>query len=357
MNVLFVYKYLTVGGVEAVLRARLEGLPSHGVNAQAWFLADHGGRALFRGVDARIHVGDVRALEHHMRHERFDVITSIDTEEVFPLFGGGDQPAPLVVEAHSAYLENLGYLRHCDDRVKAVFAPSASHATLIRRYVGGKRPVRVLPNPVHQAFVDDTTPGASRSPRPIVAWIGRLDDQKNWKAFIEVASRMLSGGAEPEFWMVGRPTPPRGAQDLRKLASRAGVLPRLRWLSGVPFHVMPRILDEVRDSGGVTVSTSRGESFGMTVAEAMARACAVVVPDQAPFTDFVDHRDTGHRYRPGSAVAAAQEAMTLLADDNHRAACGHRGRRRILARHSPSAALTTLAAEMRAVAERYADRP
>jgi hypothetical protein len=37
VKVLFVYKYLTLGGVEAVLRARLDGLSAAGIEAHAWF--------------------------------------------------------------------------------------------------------------------------------------------------------------------------------------------------------------------------------------------------------------------------------------------------------------------------------
>ena len=47
MKVLFVYKYLTLGGVETVLRARLDGLAECGIDAHAWFFDDLGGRALF----------------------------------------------------------------------------------------------------------------------------------------------------------------------------------------------------------------------------------------------------------------------------------------------------------------------
>lgn len=357
MRVLFVYKYLTVGGVEAVLRARLEGLPPQGVDAHAWFLADSGGRSLFRGLDARVHVGDLQALQQHLRAGRYDLVTTIDTEEVFPLFVQDGAPAPLVVEAHSAYLENLGYLRGCDDTVRAVFAPSDCHAALVQRYLGADRSVRIVPNPVHPTFLDDVVPGQSCSPRPIVAWIGRLDTQKNWKGFLQVASRMRDLGADAEFWMVGRASPPRGAEALRKLATRAGVLPRLRWFNGLPFQVMPRLLDEVRDSGGLAVVTSRGESFGMTVVEAMARGCSVVVPDQPPFTDFVEHGQTGHCYRAGSMDEAADQATALLADAAHRSACGSRARSRILTRYSPDAALAVLTTEMHAAVERYADRP
>ncbi len=58
MKVLFVYKYLTLGGCETVLRARLDGLTALGVDARAWFLNDGPGRSIFAGVEDRVHLSD-----------------------------------------------------------------------------------------------------------------------------------------------------------------------------------------------------------------------------------------------------------------------------------------------------------
>ena len=43
---------------------------------------------------------------------------------------------------------------------------------------------------------------------------------------------------------------------------------RRRKHGALPYGRIPLFLDAVRDSGGVLVSTSRAESFGLTVAEA-----------------------------------------------------------------------------------------
>jgi len=83
MKVLFVYKYLTIGGVETVLRSRLETLPALGIDAEAWFLQDGPGRVIFEGVDQLIHVGSTRELASEIKN--FDLLVTMDTEEVFDL--------------------------------------------------------------------------------------------------------------------------------------------------------------------------------------------------------------------------------------------------------------------------------
>jgi glycosyltransferase involved in cell wall biosynthesis len=117
---------------------------------------------------------------------------------------------------------------------------------------------------------------------------------------------------------------------------------------------MPRVLDGVRASGGVLVSTSRGESFGMAVVEGMARGCAVVVPSLGPFPEFVEHGVTGRMYRPGDERQAAMEVAVFLQDADERALCGRRAREAILARHAPEVALRLLADELHKV---VADSP
>jgi glycosyltransferase involved in cell wall biosynthesis len=105
-------------------------------------------------------------------------------------------------------------------------------------------------------------------------------------------------------------------------------------------------LDAIRSSGGVVVSTSRGDSFGMTVAEGMARACAVVVPSKGPFQEFVKPEVHGLHYRLGTPNDGAKQIIKLLQDDQFRVACGMRGRSDILQRHAPDQALRVLVREL-----------
>jgi glycosyltransferase involved in cell wall biosynthesis len=191
-------------------------------------------------------------------------------------------------------------------------------------------------------------------PSPIVAWIGRLDALKDWKACIRIVGRLSATLPAPELWIVGEPQGAEGDRRLYEYARRQGVLRNMRWYPSFPHDRMPRLLDAVRDSGGVVLSTSREESFGMSVAEAMARECAVVVPSSGPFPEFVEHGVTGRLYRPGDVRQAAREIAFLLLDADARRACGHLAREVILARHAPDVALRQLADVLQGV---VADSP
>lgn len=346
MRVLFVYKYLTLGGVETVLRARLDGLAAWGIHSSAWFFHDLGGRSLFQHRDDAVRIGTAAECARHSRN--FDVLATIDTEEVLPPLRRVSPRPALVVECHSPYLENLEYLRSLSqDSPRAVLVPSHHQREIVRQRIDTPTPVRVVPNPLRAAFIRPLGEELPLLERPIVAWIGRLDELKNWRGFLEMGAALLDRCPEVELAIAGKPVDDRGADELLAAAKATKTLGRLRWLRGLPHDRVPALLDLVRASGGVVVSTSRGDSFGMTVAEAMARGCAVVAPGEGPFNEFVRHGDTGSLYDPTDIVDAARQVEILLRDQELRVACGLRARDAILARHAPDIALGHLAGELR----------
>jgi glycosyltransferase involved in cell wall biosynthesis len=350
MRILFVYRFLTLGGVEEVLLARLYGASPRGIEAHAWFFHDLGGRPVFHGVGDRVHVGDPESCLRFLERGGFDLAASIDTEEILPVFEGRSRPR-LVLECHTPYTENLEYLRRLGScRPAAFFVPSHHQREVVLERVGEGASVQVIPNPLRQEFVEDPRPFQSPPVRPVVAWIGRMDSLKNWKGFVRLAGTLERNGLPAQFWMAGGFVGNGGSEDLLRNAREEGILGRLRWFRNLPHVRVPAFLDAVRDSGGVVVSTSRGESFGMTVAEAMARACAVAVPGRPPFTEFVEEGRTGSFLPPGPAEMGADQVAALLADPGLRAAYGRQARESVLARFAPEPALAELARALREVA-------
>jgi glycosyltransferase involved in cell wall biosynthesis len=343
VKVLFVYKFLTLGGVETVLQARLEGLSAHRLDAQAWFLRDGGGRSIFDGLEARIQVGDVGALRSYLEGQPPDVVSSIDTEEVFPLISPAAEGPKLVVEAHSPYVENLEYLRRIDRaNVAAFFVPTEHQRAVVLRRLGNGADVTVIPNALRRCFVERDGALLPKPPRPIVAWVGRLDALKNWVGFLAIARRVARRMPEVEFWMVTPSPGSTAAGDLYRRVSRLGLAERFVWYQGLPHDRMPNLLDAVRESGGVVLSTSLGESFGMAIAEAMARGCAVVVPRHSAFPELVEDGRRGRLYRAGSGSDAARCVGSFLEDVALRNACGSSARASVVAKHSAATALPVL---------------
>lgn len=343
MNVLFVYRYLTLGGVEVLLRTRLNALDQVGIRARVWFLSDGPGRALFAAGDPRVRVGSLEEFDHHWTSEPADMLSVIDTPEVLALPSVAAGAQCVVLEVHTPYAENRTYLNARESGVaRAIIVPSRHLEDVVRREMRLAPPVFVAPNPIDDAFMRPPVIVHEPAGRAIVAWIGRIDHLKDWRGFVQLAHHVLREIDGVDFWVIGSGT--MDQEDQFYLACRtSGVLRRLRWLRGVAPDRMPRLLDTVRGSGGVVVSTSRSESFGLAVAEAMTRACAVVVPRVGPFPEFIQDHQTGLLYRPRRYKDGGAKTIKFLRNRALRERCGHEARAYMIQTHSPEASCHALA--------------
>jgi glycosyltransferase involved in cell wall biosynthesis len=283
-------------------------------------------------------------LQRWIDTEQPHAITSIDTEEVFPALAEIAARIPVILEVHSPYRENRAYIRWLQAiRLKAFFVPSEFQAGVVRRATEAPAPVFVVPNPLRGIFVSDPQPFKPPPPKPVVAWIGRLDAAKDWHAFLRIGKHISDLGLRAEYWVVGEAQGPAGEERLFRKAKAEGLLASLKWYPMLAHDLVPRLMDAVVASGGALTSTSRSESFGMTIAEGMARGCAVLAPNQGPFREFVEDGVTGLLYEPGREKTAAQLVATVLAGPELRAQLGRRARSAILERHAPEVALRALA--------------
>jgi glycosyltransferase involved in cell wall biosynthesis len=357
LNVLFVYRYLTLGGVEAVLRTRLAALGQQGIQARVWFLSDGPGHVMFAADDTRVRVGGLDEFASYWASEPADILSVIDTPEVLELPSVAATAPRVVLEVHTPYAENRTYLnsRGCGV-ARAVIVPSQHQAGVVRREMRFPPPVLVVPNPIDEAFMNP--PAIEQEPvgHPIVAWIGRIDSLKDWRGFVQLAREVLHELDGVVFWVIGRGTMEQ-EDEFYRACRASGVLGRLRWLRGVAQDRMPSLLDRVRGSGGVVVSTSRGESFGLAVAEAMARACAVVVPRAGPFPEYIHDHRTGLLYRARRPKDGAAKTIEFLRSPSLREECGQRARKYILETHSPEASCRALASVFESVSGLGEPRP
>ena len=336
MKVLFVYKYLTFGGCETVLKTRIQGLRRRGHDARAWFFLDLGGRPLFEDLGDAVFVGDAEALRASWGLRDWNLISTLDSEEVFEILASEAARPPLAVECHTSYPKALGYLErlHVGD-VDALAVPSEHQAELVRSILPFEAPIHVLPNPVHWSFLGEPGDFQPRPGKPLVSWIGRLDSHKNWSGFLDIGQGLLRRRRDFELWIVAEPGEGSIAARLFGQAGEQELLPFLRWFRGVPHERVPVFLEAIRASGGVVVCTSKAESFGMAVVEAMARGCVVVVPKSGPFTEFVTHGESGLLYEEDDGDHAAGLIHEALANEDLRARLGHAARQTVLERFSP----------------------
>jgi len=317
MRILYLYRYLGVGGTGTQLMNRLGHLMSHGVEVHFGFLHDLGGRGVY-GDYPHIHLfAGLEQTREFIEEEPFDVITVIDTPEYYSAVEAAAFPGVLIHEAHTTF-ESLDYIWDLRARapMHAILTPSEYNRNRILYEYGYEnlRPVYVAPNCLDVTLFRFTEP--RRLPdHKVLIWVGRLDDFKNWRGFLALAERISQLRGDCEFWLIGgRGSPDEVAQSMLRTAARAGLCDRLRWIQNVDYQSMPAIYSLSAASGGCHVVTSVEESFGMTIIEAMACGCPVIASRVGAIPELMDEAHAVGLYTLHDTEAAVSVLQRILDD-------------------------------------------
>jgi glycosyltransferase involved in cell wall biosynthesis len=134
----------------------------------------------------------------------------------------------------------------------------------------------------------------------LVGLVGRIDPMKDHATFLRAAALLAARDKRMRFVCIGGGDS-RFAQDVRALATRLGLDPRLVWAG--PRNDMAAVYSAL----DIAVSSSCGEGFSNVIAEAMACGRPCVVTDVGDSARIV--ADCGKVVEPGDpqALAAAIE--------------------------------------------------
>ncbi|MBL1089934.1 MULTISPECIES: glycosyltransferase [Streptomyces] len=212
-----------------------------------------------------------------------------------------------------------------------VIATCRDEVTELVRMGIPSRKVSVVPCGVDATAFSPHGPVADRGPvRHLLLQLGRLVPRKGAALSISALPRL------PDAHLVVAGGPPAAELDqdpevrrLRALARAAGVTDRVRFTGGVPCEDVPPLLR----AADVVLCPADYEPFGIVPLEAMACGTPVVATAVGGQLDTVVDTVSGRLVPPRDPGALARAVGELLADPEHRAACGAAGRRRVLARY------------------------
>ncbi len=142
--------------------------------------------------------------------------------------------------------------------------------------------------------------------------MGRLEAHKNWLPFLEIAGQAARSGKAAIWLLGGQRATEQQQQVLWDFVSRQQLVTRFRWFPEIAPQQMPGFYQAVARSGGCLVSTSKNESFGLSVLEALASGCPVVAPAVGGLTEIVQDGQNGFLYPPGAWQTAARQVALLI---------------------------------------------
>ena len=286
MKILITY-YIPSGGVETLNRQRYAALSAHGVECHflyQWPSEDDGTPP---GGMIRYITDEDEQLRQLLAAHAYDaVIVNANYLMLERIRRCGFQ-GPLIFECQGlgtieqtmgTLLEALPFIHSC---CNAVLYPRTRHMQQLFQ--------DLYPNLLHYSFHNclDTKEFTYRSlPRlsePVIAWVGRIEKNKNWSAFLRMAQVWLKQHPAVKIWMFEHAQlyeEDERARFEKAVTSYPFNTDRFVRLTNVPHAEMAERFSQIGDSGGFLCSTSLNEGSGCPSGsdETAAAPCWPAIP-------------------------------------------------------------------------------
>ncbi|AZK48349.1 glycosyltransferase family 4 protein [Paenibacillus lentus] len=318
MKILFTF-YVPSGGVETLNRLRCEALKEIGIEGHLLYLEGGSGLQNISGIPVYISPTDDE-LHNLLKLHMYDAIIATSDYLMTQRLRQVGYTGPIVYElqglgtreqAEQALKEAEPILREC---CQAALMPPTSHLVELVTELCPSIPRYIFPNPLDTVTFSPRAVEASA--RPIIAWIGRLDKNKNWELFLHIAHSLVLAKPELLFWIFldDKLSSEAGNNSFWEIVRLRGLNEHLQVFSNAPHSSMPNYLSSVGESGGFLLSTSYLEGFGYAVAEAISCRCPVLSSDSDGVRFFIRHNETGKFFDMGDVSGAVKEALELMND-------------------------------------------
>jgi len=316
VKILFTF-YVPSGGVDTLNRLRTTVLSRHGIEAHLLYL--QAGSGPYSSSDTPIFTtSDDQEIRHILHAHRYDaiIVTSdiympgrlralgYQGKIIFEAQGlGTREQARQTIEMAIPYLQ-----AYCN----AAVIPPTDHLLEMFIHICPWLHRFVIPNLLDTSTFSPVP--VDTPPYPVLAWVGRLEHNKNWREYLMISKEIIQRKPEARLWLFHDPSLANPADDalFRQMLAEYGLADRIGIFVNVPHAEMPKFYSMVAASGGILLSTSIMEGFGYAVAEAISCGCPVLSTDSDGVRSFITHNFTGKFYPLGNTAAAVNEAIELM---------------------------------------------
>jgi glycosyltransferase involved in cell wall biosynthesis len=158
--------------------------------------------------------------------------------------------------------------------------------------------------------------------RFVVGLLGRISHYKGQHLLIEAVDSLVREGRDVSAWIVGEPFEPEYLESLKADVVARGLSDRIRFHG---FHPHPHELYPCFDA---VVLTTRNETFGMVLVEAMHAGVAVVGSAEGGVPEIIDDGVNGLLFDTFDSSALARALSRLESDPEFRAGLAAAGRQK-----------------------------
>ncbi|MFC1605644.1 glycosyltransferase family 4 protein [Pseudomonadota bacterium] len=347
LNVLFYYRFLGLGGVEASIINRIEALRKTNLTCEYWFSEYYGTGATYLTSQDYIRKVDLQTADLNSDLESFDVVIVIDYPPLIRALENLDFRGSIVFETHASYPPALTHYYSVlgSEIIRAILVPSEHNRQLVLASGQTSLDPIIIPNCVklgrrsnrglRRVDFETKVPAG-----PIVLWVGRMEDQKNPTEAIQIFQTLHASQPQSTLLMVGDTTNYEDYMAALIDSVDPILLRSIVFKRQAKFEEMKGYYKQTGESGGVLLSTSKFESAPMTFIEAMANFCPIVSSDVGGTSELLQQGRLGVLYELGDIGEAVEsiKKLTNPVNRNVRSAMLKRAYHYVGSKHGPAAA-------------------
>lgn len=293
-KILVVYQFATFGGVERTLLNRAEAFKYYQKNYKLfiYFYEDYGAKKSLKEYINKENLSNYIEIVDKLSFDGYDYVFMIDTPQL--LKEDGIDIKELYVESHTIEKKYRKYLADCIGKVKKIVVPSKTfYDMVIEDYnIKDKTAVSVLNDFVLSDIKNENREIAvlPNWSKKIVFYFGRVDENKNVKELVKIIkSYNEKYDDEVILVVVGKIDPDYSFEQFiidEKVGGRVVLFPP------ISFSKIDSLLCSLKQRQAVFVSSSKGETFSLSAAEAISMGVPCVLSDIGAHKELVCNNES-----------------------------------------------------------------
>ncbi len=280
MTITYIYQWATIGGVERVIMNRALALKSMDIQDYKFkvlYIEDGGGLDAFKSFidlyDLNKIIIEVDILDENTIGDN-SLYSVIDTPKGIEILNKYNKQ--YFVECHTSYSENRGYLKNLNPNI-LITVPSKHFRDIIIKEVPHIKNIFILNTPIHIQKPHKKIEFPKYTGR-LLAYIGRMDALKNFTYILDAFEELTYSFNKNNFHLllVG---PYSTEYSIYEELSKRKILNKTILIPPIDFDKVDYLLEALQKENAIVISASKGESFGMSVAETILHDVHILLSD------------------------------------------------------------------------------
>lgn len=277
-NILEIYQFSTIGGVERVLINRALAFKKYQekYKISIFFYKDYGAKERIQNIIKKYNLNNYLELVDKIIPEKYDYIVSIDTPKVLEI--KNIDKSKLTLEFHTFENDKVNYLDDNIYKVRKVIVPSLTAYDYIKsHYDISKINIQIIRNFVLN-YLDNndyiTLPNWNKN---IVFYLGRVDENKNVSNILEALNIYKQNyNSNILLLIIGKVN---NAEKIKKQIENLNLKENIVIIPKVSFEKTDILLNSLKRKKAIFISASLGETFSLSAAEALNHNIPVILSD------------------------------------------------------------------------------